>query len=313
MTECHFCFPGGGAPVITRRVVKQQAKNASTSVKLPSLPVPAIELIQESLAAGLTRRQEIQSEAARSARVDGNKTKRSSSKPAAITSQSLAAMQSRALCVFQRSVARLQALTDDDFDKVATLNLVSGSTLLLDASATAAVPSRGSGKETSPSSTINTGVGSEGANPTPSLSAPRSRLLCLRSPGSSDDRNATSRGNECTEEETDQEERSIVPLLVGENASTEEAAPLADTPQAENASSFSSFSAGAVLRVLRATVVVLGGCGLGPLPSDKELWEAVKPMLVDGSFRHRVRHFDRRVRTLSAWCVFCPLIARRKR
>lgn len=50
----------------------------------------------------------------------------------------------------------------------------------------------------------------------------------------------------------------------------------------------------AALRVLRATVLVLGGCGLGPLPSDKALWRAVKPMLLDGSLRHRVRYFDRR-------------------
>lgn len=49
----------------------------------------------------------------------------------------------------------------------------------------------------------------------------------------------------------------------------------------------------AVLRVLRATVLVLGGCGLEPMPSDKALWRAVKPMLLDGSLRYRVRHFDR--------------------
>lgn len=267
------------------------------------------------MAAGLTRRREIQTEAARSARVGGNRKKRSSPNPAAITSQSLAAMQSRALRAFQRSVARLQALTDDDFEKVAALNLVSGGTLLLTASVTAAVPSHGSGEETPLSSTIEPGADSEGANPTPSLSAPHSRLLSLQNGGSGDERSASSRGNDSNEEEGDQEERSIVPLLVEENTSTGEAVPLAEAPQVESKISCSSasFSAGAVLRVLRATVVVLGGCGLGPLPSDKELWEAVKPMLVDGSFRHRVRHFDRRVRTLSAWFVFCPLTARRKR
>lgn len=54
-----------------------------------------------------------------------------------------------------------------------------------------------------------------------------------------------------------------------------------------------SVVAAQVLRVLRATVVVLGGCALGSLPSDRDLWVAVRPMLLDGSLRHRVRHFDR--------------------
>lgn len=59
--------------------------------------------------------------------------------------------------------------------------------------------------------------------------------------------------------------------------------------RAHNSSAVST----AVLRVLRATVVILGGCGLGPLPSDKDLWRVVRTMLLDGSLRHRVRHFDR--------------------
>lgn len=249
----------------------------------------------------------MKSEAVQSARVGGNRKRLS--KAAAITSRTLAAMQSRALCAFQRSVARLQALTEDDFEQVAALDLLSDKDatdgkLLLAAAATAAFPSQGGGEQASRSS-MELGGGNKSIssteledangreNPTPSLSAAQPRPLPVRK---SDVSNNSSRGRD--DEEGAKEETSIAPT--GENASTE-AIPLAESLQAERSPS-SSIPAAMVLRVLRATVVVLGGCGLGALPSDRELWEAVKPMLVDGSLRHRVRHFDRRVR--SVWFVF---------
>lgn len=161
------------------------------------------------------------------------------------------------------------------------------------------------GSEQAFSSIITLDDANEGKDPTPSLSAsPPAPRLPSGKRGSD-----ISNGSDNNDEEEDgAREKSSIKSRGEENAATTEAISVAEevTPlaksqqnrQAERASSppISSVSAAVVLRVLRATVVVLGGCGLGGLPSDRDLWAAVKPMLVDGSLRHRVRHFDRRVR-----------------
>lgn len=301
------------------------------------MALPA-KIPQASLAASLARRRQILSEATGSARVRGDKKKRLS-KSATITSQSLAAMQSRALRAFQRSVARLQALTDDDFEKVASLDLLSdanadadanadkdgsgadarNAALLLTAAATAVPPqgsdqaSRSSGIALDDFSNERDAREREDVNPIPSLSASLSppRRPPLQTFGSQiSNGGGDSTGDEKSKSNHRAPEENLGVPSGEENAAaaTQQATPATtetipfvksqQRQQAERSSSppISSVSAAVVLRVLRATVLVLGGCGLGALPSDRDLWEAVKPMLEDGSLKHRVRHFDRRVR-----------------
>lgn len=207
---------------------------------------------------------------------------------AAISSRSFQAMQSRALRLFQRGVSRFQTLTHDDFKRVADLNLlpedVGVRKVAVDEEAEGenegevldkarsnakvdgeAVPTVQEGNREE-----HAGIAEEKeANPTPSLSAS----------SSSSSHRQLSLGHSHSVQDAQVGE-------VGVNHENPASSPPSATPPA----------AAAVLRVVRATVLVLGGCGLGALPSDMELWEAVKPMLSDGSLRHRVRHFDRRVR-----------------
>ena len=299
------------------------------------MALPA-KIPQASLAASLARRRQILSEATGSARVRGDKKKRLS-KSATITSQSLAAMQSRALRAFQRSVARLQALTDDDFEKVASLDLLSdanadaeanadkdgsgadarNAALLLTAAATAVPPqgseqaSRSSGIALDDFSNERDAREREDVNPTPSLSAslspprrpPLQTFGSQISNGGGDSTGDEKRNHRAPEENlgVPSGEENAAAATQQATSATTETIPFVksqQSQQAERSSSppISSVSAAVVLRVLRATVLVLGGCGLGALPSDRDLWEAVKPMLEDGSLRHRVRHFDRRVR-----------------
>lgn len=281
---------------------------------------------QASLKAYLTQRRKIQREAARSARAGGGaRTRAASSRgpgacAAAVSSRSFQAMQSRALRLFQRSVSRFQELTEDDFRRVAGLDLVRPKNAEGDASGReedhgddlegtgkVAGTARGTAAgETDPEKRQGeaaSGVGTkdpsghdgdenkdddssdaaedqeeeeeEGSNPTPSLSA--------RSTSSSSSRRRSRPSVEPRPEEGKEgggQSNDLVSL------SSPSSHTISDT------------EAAAVLRVVRATVLVLGGCGLGALPSDRELWEAVRPMLLDGSFKHRLRHFDRR-----AWAV----------
>lgn len=230
-------------------------------------------------------------------------------------------MQSRALRLFQRSVSRFQVLTDNDFKTVAGLNLLHPDTASKDASekgedhgddleapreaespaseivagkaapeaeeeeTTRSITSNGTSSDDANESKDREGVAAEekkagdaeGSNPTPSLSA--------RSTSSSSSR----RRHRRLSLDHRPDERKEGGGQLDDLASL---SPSSDT--------LSATEAAAILRMVRATVLMLGGCGLGALPSDKELWEAVKPMLLDGSFKQRVRHFDRR-----AWVVRC--------
>ncbi|CAM9420414.1 unnamed protein product, partial [Ectocarpus fasciculatus] len=260
---------------------------------------PELERLKASLTKDLARRRKIQREAAKSTRAGSrgrnleNQLVVSTTGPsgvAAISSRSFQAMQSRALRLFQRSVSRFQALTEDDFKRVADLNLLpedvglrkvavdeageseneggalnkAGSNAKVDGEAVPTVQEGDRGEHD-----VTAEENDAGRNPTPSLSAAAfsssHRQLSLGQSHSGEDAEAGEVG------------------VKEENGAS--SPPSATVP-----------AAAVVLRVVRATVLVLGGCGLGALPSDKELWEAVKPMLSDGSLRHRVRHFDRRVR-----------------
>lgn len=198
-------------------------------------------------------------------------------------------MQARALRAFQRSTARLQALAEDDFKKVAEENMVPRTNAQSETvdDRPPAAPSNPA-KNSSDGDAGDNGThedAEEESDPTPSLSAvPRGVSVS----NGRDKFVKMGQGADSPEEEgkrrIDSEEEPL-----GEE---EEAGPGAICVR--DARSASTVSA-AALRVLRATVVVLGGCGLGALPSDVELWRAVRPMLLDGTLRHRVRHFDRQV------------------
>ena len=245
---------------------------------------------QASLAVDLSRRRKIQREAARAARAAraGGETNRKQAasasrpgaKPVAISSRSFQAMQSRALRLFRRSVSRFQALTEDDFTRVADLSL-------LPESADEGVEDRGGdvgGSDAGGDIADHNGVGKEQArNPTPSLSAASSTSSASSSRrpsggSSKDEAGGSSEGVEHRPEETGEGG-----VQKGEK----------ETESRPSSSVAAVPAAAAILRLLRATVLVLGGLGLGALPSDKELWDAVRPMLSDGSLRHRLRHFDR--------------------
>ncbi|CAM9523835.1 unnamed protein product, partial [Ectocarpus sp. 4 AP-2014] len=259
---------------------------------------PALEQLKASLTKDLARRRKIQREAAKSTRAGTrgrnleNQLAVSTTRPsgvAAISSRSFQAMQSRALRLFQRSVSRFQALTEDDFKRVADLNLLLEDVGVRKVAVVKAEEGENEGealKKADSKAEVDgeavptvqegdrderAGIAEEkeaGRNPTPSLSA------------------ATSSSSS----------RRKLPLGQSQSVNDAEAGELGvkEVNLALSPPSATVPAAAAVLRVVRATVLVLGGCGLGALPSDKELWEAVKPMLFDGSLRHRVRHFDRR-------------------
>lgn len=254
---------------------------------------------QASLAADLARRRKIKREAARTARAaaaSGHKNRGSQAastgwpgpKTAAISSRSFEAMQSRALRLFRRSVSRFQVLTERDFKIVAELDLLPEDTDEGAVDGGCAEDVDGEKKEGArregEKKTEDMEEEAEGArNPTPSLSSsspPSNRRLSLRQSGEDSNANGGSSGGTGTHPDEAGEGGG----KVGE-----------DNPTSPPLSPVAVPAAAAILRMLRATVLVLGGCGLGALPSDKELWEAVKPMLLDGSLKHRVRHFDRRV------------------
>lgn len=233
----------------------------------------------------LARRRKIQREAARAARAarargetgHGNQAA-SAGRPgptvAAISSRSFEAMQSRALRLFQRSVSRFQVLTEDDFKRVADLSLVP------DKKDGSAVNRGGDAGNAGGGDDVgdHNGDGQEQArNPTPSLSASSSRRPSCGN-------NKDDAGGSC-------DGSGHRPENSGEEGGRDEEKGAESQPS----SLVAVPAAAAILRLLRATVLVLGGCGLGVLPSDKDLWDAVRPMLSDGSLRHRLRHFDRRV------------------
>lgn len=242
------------------------------------LHIPTLSTIkQASLEADIKERRKIQDEAeqgvrARSARDSssggrkrdgGKKTETAlSTHIVNITSGSLKAMQARALRVFQRSMTCLQVLTDEDFRQVADLEELAELTAAVTGPTDDATPSTGSiGDGDVDNHESLRGKEEEEANPTPSLSSARHAEAEAEQQVDTADR-----GNECGGIATDERGAGV------------------PNPSAVSMS---------VLRVLRAAVVVLGGCGLGPLPSDKDLWRAVRAMLLDGSLRHRMRHFDR--------------------
>lgn len=280
---------------------------------------------QATLAEDLARRRQINREAARSARV-GRSINRAKSNQrqaltksgtTAITSRSFEAMQSRALRIFRRSMARLQALTDEDFQRVAALSTVAGDDAVgndnrfatttteitpVDAPEygdnTARSPSSESADDDRDNADDNLNNVDEAENPTPSLSARHSKISncsssCTADCGAGSYRNgreASAKQNADADAKPREKEKD----RQGEDIGCSAVLP-------------SSMVPAAVLQVLRATVVMLGGCGLGALPSDKKLWRAVRPMLLDGSLRHRVRHFDRRVEMNQCTVTGTPL------
>ena len=241
----------------------------------------------------LARRRKIQREAARAARAArarGETGHGNQAASAAISSRSFEAMQSRALRLFQRSVSRFQVLTEDDFKRVADLSLVP------DKKTGSAVNRGGDAGNVGGGDDVgdHNGDGQEQArNPTPSLSASSSRRPSCGN-------NKDDAGGSC-------DGSGHRPENSGEEGGRDEEKEAESQPS----SLVAIPAAAAILRLLRATVLVLGGCGLGALPSDKDLWDAVRPMLFDGSLRHRLRHFDRRVGLipgrliLSFQCLLC--------
>lgn len=200
-------------------------------------------------------------------------------------------MQSRALRLFRRSVSRFQVLTERDFKIVAELTLLSENAEENAVDGGGADDGDGEKTDDGKEEKKQEKEGADEAadderNPTPSLSSSSSsstshrRLSLGQSDSNGDDADGGSSGGTGTHPDKGEEEDG----KAGENNPTSLPPTAVDVP-----------GAAAILRILRATVLVLGGCGLGPLPSDKKLWEAVQPMLLDGSLRHRVRHFDRRV------------------
>lgn len=287
---------------------------------------------QESLAEDLARRQKIQEdEGATTAGCDRDGERDISGRAlttVAITCRSFQIMQTRALEMFQHSLASLQALRDGDFQDVAELLVLEGRT-----AGPGVVHTEGDEEHTIASKlAIEVRAGEvddhhdEGEpDPMPSLSTFGKRHLTGDSTSSSSSANNKETGSEETANDRNGEgggggdsgQRKY--LQKDEGGEFDEKDPLAhsygddkrDTAQdirMDNGrtcpdGNFSHHgieehekgwvTAAAALRVLRATVVVLGGCGLGPLPSDKDLWVAVRPMLLDGSLRHRIRHMDR--------------------
>lgn len=234
----------------------------------------------------LARRRKIKREAARAARAarargdtnHGNQAAfagRPGPTIAAISSRSFEAMQSRALRLFQRSVSRFQVLTDDDFKRVAGLSLLP----LKNADEGAVNRGGGVGDVDGGDDDENHNGDrqDQARNPTPSLSASSS----LR----------PSRGSKKDDTGGNSDGRGHCPEDTGERGGKDGEKETESQPS----SAVAVPAAAEILRLLRATVLVLGGCGLGALPSDKDLWDAVRPMLSDGSLRHRLRHFDRRV------------------
>lgn len=238
----------------------------------------------------LARRRKIQREAARAARAaraggetnTGNQAasaRRPGPKPAATSSRSFEAMQSRALRLFQRSVSRFQALTEDDFKSVADLNLLPENADEGTADRGGRVGDVGGGGDVED----HNGVGQEQSrNPTPSLSASSSSSFSSSSRRPSRGCSKYEDGGSSDDIERRPEEPEEGAGKEGEKETESQPSSAVATP-----------GAAAILRLLRATVLVLGGLGLGALPSDKDLWDAVRPMLSDGSLRHRLRHFDR--------------------
>lgn len=214
-------------------------------------------------------------------------------------------MKSRALRLFRRSVSRFQVLSEHDFKIVAELNLLSESTdesVVDDNDAKnfdvekengATAEERGKDKKEKEEAEEEA---EEARNPTPSLSSssspPSSSRLSLRQIGSDSEADGSRSGSTGTHSDKGEEGSG----KVGEDSPTSPPPPAVAVP-----------AAASILRMLRATVLVLGGCGLGALPSDKRLWEGVKSMLLDGSLRHRVRHFDRRVSELRMEAQLIPL------
>lgn len=214
---------------------------------------------------------------------------------ATINARSFEATRERGLRIFPASVTRLEALTEDDSKKLVEAFLsvpnVDETDTIMDGRgekplASSADPGEGSGDQDriqgkeNPTSSLSTAA-QDIAFPPRSEIGGRSAALSV---GQESGCIVPRRGSG----EQEGAEKRIVPFpgesepnLKGSEENTERLVA-------------SSESSAAIFRVLRATVLVLGGCGLGPLPSDKALWRTVKPMLLDGSLPHRVRHFDRR-------------------
>lgn len=222
-------------------------------------------------------------------------------------------MQTRALSIFHHSVTRLQALSDEDFTNVARAvhtppyftddtTAVDGTTVDSDGETNSnASSSRGTG---------NKELQKEVADPTPSLAAPPPRrrggsllgggkILDYRgcSPDEAEETEEANKSEETKRVSTSTEDKHEKKKEEERHEGEEEGeGERKEEEEGREGSRTLSIVSAKALRVLRATVIVLGGCGLGSLPSDKELWRAVRPMLLDGIFRHRIRHFDRRVR-----------------
>lgn len=234
------------------------------------------------------------------------------STPAPITARSFDAMQTRALRIFQQSVEGLQALTDDDFAEIAAMNPFLSSAKPIGVAKIAHTYSGANSENvTPPEKTGDSGIHGQGddgeqakasdeeqeRNPTPSLSAvSRPQRLPLR-----ESRNNSDTVGDCIDEysrhvEDGRDSQKVAQSLpTGGDGDTGDASPTRklSMSSATPTTATTTITARACLRVLRAVLLVLGGCGLGALPSDKELWRAVRPMLLDGSLRHRIRHFDR--------------------
>lgn len=217
-----------------------------------------------------------------------------------VTARSFEAMQAEALQTFQEGAACLQALTDEDFRRVAELEALSGLRAdgLADNSATCLQTNAATASECNQDGSRRWDGEGE-ADPTPSLSVTADR---------------TAEPRQCWNEEK-MEQKDCVGYggdIDCDGVSGTFDAEAADGSGRRNADKKEEYAgativmeeegtggnharvaAASVLRVLRATVLVLGGCGLGSLPSDRHLWRAVREMLLDGSLRHRVRHFDR--------------------
>ena len=241
---------------------------------------------QASLSADIGRRWRLTTDAERrDARARGVNLN------ATVNSRSFEAMQSRALRMFRSSAACLQALTEDDFKRIAGETLRPKKDRNHDTDVAKsddhflASPNPGGGNG-------NQETFLEIADPTPSLSvlgavSPRRGEMIRRRESTSTEAQESD-PNRQQREPRDQDVHPMKPV------SEESKSDPKDSEKRKR--EWSSDRSAAVSRILRATLLVLGGCGLGALPSDEALWRAVTPMLLDGSLRHRVRHFDRRER-----------------
>lgn len=179
-------------------------------------------------------------------------------------------MKTRALRAFHRTATRLQALTKEDFQQVADLEELAEFTV-----STVTIAGRTADDKTTQSAATADGteddVGEENQDsreqakeeeidPTPSLSSAR---------------------------------RTQADSKIGRLSGAVDEVKGIEGTAVDDSGGARIAVASSVLRVLRATIVILGGCGLGALPSDRDLWTAVRAMLLDGSLRHRMRHFDR--------------------